>query len=155
MICQLTDTPVVTAVRVVWEDDPHWDRPDHLRVTPEEHYGEAGANWKHVTGEYLAKVIADHGSVWGACVEYARQDAARLAAWEAGEWCETGCFAVAKVRSPSGVVQTIRSGGLWGIESDAGEEYRREVEQDSLDDLRRELEAFGVALDGFAELAAR
>ena len=44
----------------------------------------------------------------------------------------------------NGVVQTIKSGGLWGIESDSEEEYRREIEAEQVGELRAILESLGV-----------
>jgi hypothetical protein len=46
---------------------------------------------------------------------------------------------------PAQVVQRIRSGGLWGIESDSDASYIAEVEQGELADLRSELKAVGFS----------
>ena len=134
----------VISTKVCWEDDCCMDTLEYLSTTPEEHYGTEGANWAHVSEEDRAKVIAEHGSVWNACVEYARQDAVRLAAWEAGEWCLTGCFAIAQVQSPTGTRQKIRTSGLWGIESDIDSDYRHEIETEQLAELYLELKSFGI-----------
>ena len=67
----------------------------------------------------------------------------RLERLNQGDWCYLGITALADVRSESGIIQTIRSGGLWGIESDSGEDYFAEVEEEELDGLRRELGSFG------------
>jgi hypothetical protein len=61
-----------------------------------------------------------------------------------------GCHAVAIVSRPIGQgsrrLQTFQSSGLWGIESDLSDDYRREVESEQLDDLREHLAAFGIDL---------
>ena len=41
-------------------------------------------------------------------------------------------------------VQIIRSGGLWGIESDAGREYLESVAVDELGELHDQLTALGI-----------
>lgn len=43
----------------------------------------------------------------------------------------------------AGVCQTVRSGGLWGIESDSGEEHFKSVEVEELDGLRAVLRGMG------------
>jgi hypothetical protein len=43
-----------------------------------------------------------------------------------------------------GILQTIVSGGLWGVESDAGDEYIKEVSQEEYNDLRKILKTLGI-----------
>ncbi len=57
-----------------------------LETTPESHYGENGSEWDHVPEEYIKKIIEEYGSIWNACVEYAKQDQERLDAYNRGEW---------------------------------------------------------------------
>ena len=40
------------------------------------------------------------------------------------------------------------SGGLWGIESDSGDEYIKEVEEQEFYDLKDHLAAFGIDVSG-------
>lgn len=58
--------------------------------------------------------------------------------------CHVGCYAIAQVSYPvrQGCrrLETLRSGGLWGIESDSGKEYLAEIEQAQLGDLKEHLE---------------
>jgi hypothetical protein len=76
---------------------------------------------------------------------------------ESGEPYE-GCYAEATVsyqvseRSPDRRLETLTSGGLWGIDADPDDgqsRYRREVEREELADLKGHLQVFGVPLDGF------
>ncbi len=75
--------------------------------------------------------------------KYCQQDYERAEALNDGQWHYVGVIAKAVVRSASGVSQTLRSGGLWGIESDSGKEYFAEIRAEQLSDLRTELLAFG------------
>jgi hypothetical protein len=60
-----------------------------------------------------------------------------------GNWCFIGIIAKAKIVTENGTLQTIRSGGLWGIESDSDKSYIAEIEQEQLAELRKELTALG------------
>ena len=61
-----------------------------------------------------------------------------------------GCYAVAEVSYPmNGVngdrrLETLKSGGLWGIDSKSHEDYRAQVEREQLEDLAEHLKVFGV-----------
>ena len=90
-------------------------------------------------------------------LNYKSQDLKRLADYEAGKWSMMGCRAIAEVSRPIGQgsrrLETFTSGGLWGIESDAGEDYRKEVEAGQIEDLRAHLAAFGINLPETMEQA--
>lgn len=58
-------------------------------------------------------------------------------------WCYMGVTASAQVQLDGSLTQTIRSGGLWGIESDSDESYFTEVETEQLNELRSQLHAIG------------
>lgn len=75
--------------------------------------------------------------------EYIEQDYRRMEALARGDWCYFGIVAKAEVRLTTDVLQTIRSGGLWGVESDSRDEYLGSVEREELADLRRQLVAIG------------
>jgi len=67
-----------------------------------------------------------------------------LEAYNRGDWCMLGIWAEAEVQTQNhGVIQTIRSGGLWGIESDSGEVYLDEIANEELAALSSELGALG------------
>ncbi len=74
---------------------------------------------------------------------YGLQDFERMESLNNGGWYFLGIIVKAEVVSTSGVIQIIRSGGLWGIESDSGTDYLEEVEKEELAELRTELESFG------------
>lgn len=75
----------------------------------------------------------------------------RKRAYEAGEWHMIGVRAVAKtlyVDDDGTGVQgpDIESAGIWGVESDAGEEYLDSLYHDELLQLREMLLASGIPL---------
>lgn len=76
--------------------------------------------------------------------ESPRQDFERMQAYNRNELCMFGFRAQARITLPgSDIVQTIRSGGLWGIESDSAKEYIQEAEGEQLAELRAELAKIG------------
>lgn len=62
-----------------------------------------------------------------------------------GDWNYMGVIAKAEYVSGNQVTQTIRSGGLWGIETDSGGDYIKQVEDEQLSELRKELESVGFS----------
>lgn len=76
---------------------------------------------------------------------YGKQDFERMEALERQEWAYVGIQALAKVQLPSGTVQRITSGGLWGIESDSGQDYFAEVAGDEMAQLADDLKALGIS----------
>lgn len=85
--------------------------------------------------------------------EYCRQDYKRMEALNAGEWHYIGVMVEARVSYSIGNgtrrLEWFESGGLWGIESDSGEEYLAEVAQEQIQDLREHLNAFNVDTSEF------
>jgi hypothetical protein len=80
--------------------------------------------------------------------------------WEAdnfSEWLRedveiVGCVAKAEISYAIGNNGTRRidwltSAGLWGIESDSGKDYLKQVEKEQLADLREHLQHFGIKWD--------
>jgi hypothetical protein len=72
---------------------------------------------------------------------------------EDGERRAEGCYAVAEVSyacSPSGDrrLEWLKSGGLWDIDGATGE-YRAEIAQEQIADLRAHLEALGIDVSTF------
>ena len=93
--------------------------------------------------------------------KYGLQDWKRMEALNKCEWNYIGIHAEAVVSYPCRTsdarrMETLRSSGLWGIESDAGKTYFLSVVKEELADLRSHLAAFGVVLldfDGLAKTA--
>lgn len=72
------------------------------------------------------------------------QDYLRAEAFNRGDLYFESCRAAAEVQSrDGGVIQRIKSGGLYGIESDSGKAYFTEVEDEELATLANELASFG------------
>jgi|ERR1041384_595836 hypothetical protein len=72
--------------------------------------------------------------------ESPQQDWQRMEALNDGHWHFIGIIAKAEIRNPqTSCVQTIHSGGVWGIESDSSPEYFVEAESDQLAQLKAEL----------------
>ena len=73
--------------------------------------------------------------------DYRQQDEARLAAWRNDEWHFLGIQAKATIKIPHGtnpecwITAELLSPGLWGIESDSGDDYFRQVYQEERDIL--------------------
>ena len=76
--------------------------------------------------------------------EYCRQDHQRAERAARGDWCQVGIFAEVSLTDGHGTTR-YQSGGLWGVESDAGD-YLRTVAAEELADLRHQLQADGVAV---------
>jgi hypothetical protein len=72
-----------------------------------------------------------------------------------GDWCFIGIRAEAEIQlfhkpvhslDPGQTsIQTLTSGGLWGIESDSDREYLESVEQEELADLKTQLLVLGFS----------
>ena len=71
------------------------------------------------------------------------EDQDRKEAYRRGDFSFVGVRAEAKI-IVDGISQTITSGGLWGVESDAGDAYILEVAGEEYVDLRRILKTLGV-----------
>lgn len=75
---------------------------------------------------------------------YLEEDYRRMEAYNRGDWCMCGIYAEAKVEA-GGTTQRVKSAGLWGIESDSGEAYFREVGAQELTDLADILRGMGAS----------
>jgi hypothetical protein len=82
------------------------------------------------------------------------QDYQRMEALQRGDWAYIGVIAKAEVQLTSDLVQVLRSGGLWGVESDSGADYLKEVADEELCSLRTELEAVGFGRRAIAKAFA-
>lgn len=71
-------------------------------------------------------------------------DYRRLEDYNRGGWCMMGVYAVAEVII-GGTIQRIRSGGLYGVESDAGNDYWAELGREQLAELADILKELGFS----------
>lgn len=78
--------------------------------------------------------------------EYLEQDYKRAEAYNKGDWYVIGIYAEA-VLIINGTQQRIRTAGLWGIESDSGDDYFAEVGQEELYTLGGILKSIGVEME--------
>lgn len=76
--------------------------------------------------------------------KYVAQDYARMEGYNRDQWAFVGVRAEAEININS-TIQTIRSAGLWGIESDSDASYFKEVEGEELHDLRATLTTLGFS----------
>jgi hypothetical protein len=99
----------------------------------------------------LSFLEQDYGDCGEDAAHYRAEDAARLAAYRAGEWYMIGIRARAHVYVPTGnstVILNFVSPGLWGIESDCDESFKKEVFEEECIELRA---AIGKLAAGFDE----
>ena len=86
--------------------------------------------------------------------KYIRQDNERLESY-GSSWWMLGVVAEAQVSYDIGQgnrrLECFTSGGIWGVESDSGEDYFETLEQEELNDLKQHLETFGVDVSNFDE----
>lgn len=78
---------------------------------------------------------------------YREEDKARLKAYRAGDWCFIGLRVRAEidiVRDGTGTSHTLYSAGLWGIESDSGEDYLNSVAGDEIHEIVADLRMLGA-----------
>lgn len=75
---------------------------------------------------------------------YREQDYQRMESLNAGQWHFIGVIAKAEIVSSQGVCQTIRSSGLWGVESDSPKEGIAAIEAEQLTELGQELLSIGL-----------
>jgi hypothetical protein len=73
--------------------------------------------------------------------KYGKQDFKRIEGLNNGNWSFIGIIAKAEIRTVTDTIQVVRSGGLWGIESDSNFIYADSKEE--LENLRLELSALG------------
>lgn len=80
--------------------------------------------------------------------EYRHQDAERIRSYNRGNWHMVGVRAVAHItvtRGNHSTLYTLESAGLWGIESDSGEDYLGEVYAEQCAELQADIDAIRSA----------
>ncbi|MBE3042558.1 hypothetical protein IMZ48_08260 [Candidatus Bathyarchaeota archaeon] len=156
----LADGPVLVSVQVEHKPD-ECPNLDHLGTYSNEpgpadrtvDRGERGPR------EYRYFIAANSSEETGNS-DSVQQDYWRMEAYNNQQWYMMGVYAVAEVRTPTpqggySSTQHIRTPGLWGIESDSGTDYIKEVGQEQLDDLREHLGHFGVDLGNWDALTVK
>ena len=149
------DKPIIEKITVVRMID---DCPDvsYLETTQDEQ-GNILTSDRYTQEEYLENPEQVQG--------YIDEDKQRLEDFNEGNIYMTGIQAKAEVsytifngteQNHVGTAKRLErfaSGGLWGIESDSGDDYFKEVQADELADLKDHLERFNVDVSNFDELA--
>jgi hypothetical protein len=133
-----------------------WKRNEYRYWKPgPNHFPHRPESWAHVTADEIAESFERLPAKMKArriefqCVPalldhfYVLEDYRRCEALNNGDWNYIGVIAKAKLVGMGGVIQTLRSGGLWGIESDSDEEYIRQVEDEELKGWAEILRGFG------------
>ena len=107
------------------------------------------ANWAHVPNEQIAGAIKTHGNrkqaIRALDLKYIEED--RQEALNRGEWGCIGIRAAVELPIPYGkdrILTRIESPGLWGIESDSGEDYLESVFHEESNILAGMLAELGV-----------
>ncbi len=88
--------------------------------------------------------------------EQAIENYERMEQYNNSEWCMYGIRAVCtfQVSHDDGKtwnVHTLKTPGLWSIESDSEESYMREVGREQLEELQKDMEALGFGSIEFAQ----
>ena len=76
--------------------------------------------------------------------DYEREDRERIASWRRDEWWYIGIYVEVGL-VVAGTAQTIRTAGLWAIESDSDSAYFEEIAEQEYEELLGILEALGVS----------
>lgn len=101
-------------------------------------------NWKHCNNQTRAKVCAEFGSLRNADIAYTYQDLRRLLDYGNG-WVTIGIQAELEY-TVNGLIQTLHSDGLWGIESDSGSAYFDEIQAEQIKELYKTAHALGLTI---------
>lgn len=80
--------------------------------------------------------------------EYGMQDYLRMESINNGNIWFMGIIAKA-ILNVAGTVQSISSGGLWGIESDSSKDYIIEIEHEQLNKVKEQLQALNIDITNF------
>lgn len=129
-----TEKPRINSIRIRWEID---ESPDLSWM--ESTISEDG---KTIISScrYTQKDLDEHPI---RTRRYIREDMERLERFNSGDLWMLGCYTEAEI-TVNDTIQTIRSGGLWGIESDTDHPYRETIAGEEYDNLMVQLEALNV-----------
>jgi hypothetical protein len=80
--------------------------------------------------------------------KYGKRDYERMESLNNGDWCFMGVWAEAYIQThKGGIIQTVRSCGLWGIESDGGDDYMRSIMGEEVTSIKDELLRLGFSAE--------
>jgi hypothetical protein len=124
---------------------PYWNPSNHVPPGLE-------ANWAHVPNEQIADAIKVHGSreqaIHALDCQHVEEDYQRMESL-GSDWSVVGVRAAVELPIPYGkdrIITRIESPGLWGIESDSGEDYFDSVFHEESNILADMLAELGVAV---------
>ena len=105
-------------------------------------------NWSHVPRKNKSEVIRKYGSLKNADYVYALEDYRRMEDYNNNHWCCIGIRVETTIETSENdfkdrLINEVSSGGLWGIESDSGEDHFREIEGEEKEELKGILLAMG------------
>lgn len=103
---------------------------NHLPHEPE--------SWAHVPVDMKAEVIAKHGSLRDADIQYAIEDWQRMEAYERGDWEMWGCVCELQIRLKGRTWSSLITNSLWGIESDSPDHHPA-IEADMIQQTKYEV----------------
>lgn len=143
------DRNTLQKVRIKWtrdlEEDPHCAAPD---VNDEGFWPSMDPQAAGYIGDDPT-IITPEGQE-ARLTEHIQRAEERMAAWTHGDWTYVGVIAKAEILIPIGGssfrILNVASAGLWGVESDAGEEYLQSVYEDEKADLLGQLATLGAGL---------
>ena len=105
--------------------DVYWNNREYRYFNP---------NWENYKGLEESEIR-----------QYCRQDFDRMESLNNQQWGFIGIRADAEYSVNGDLRQDVTSGGLWGIESDSGDDYFTEVEQEQLAELKSQLAGIGFS----------
>jgi hypothetical protein len=114
----------------------------------------SGHGWDSHTYRYFNPVWENYTSCEPQdAAKYERADFERMEAYNRGEWQMVGVVAVAEI-VVAGTIQFLRSGGLYGTESDSDPSYFAEIEIEEANQLTTILEELGFERTAIDEACA-
>lgn len=122
-------------------------------------FDDDSVSWNHREYRYFNPSDNYKGEPAEDIRKYVRQDYERMESYNRGHWHYVGVYATAEVELSAQVnkgcvsghevytttIQTIRSGGLWGTESDSDRSHFEEIEKEELSALRDSLKILGFS----------
>jgi len=135
--------PFVIKIRVIPDEAPDLSRYGEYSQTPgPEDRTIDRRGHGYMSGEYPYFIAAMSGEQTGN-PDSVRQDYERMEAYNRGEWGMLGIRAEADI-VVSHTLQTIKSPGLWSVESDSGSDEFRQIADEQVEELKSILAEMGI-----------